>query len=150
MAPSSRSRMPDAPPIQKMEKPKKNPKKAMSPSWCVLRGSRRTGSWSGVWSMLLSPTRPVLADDGDDDEAESDETRAIDQGLRLFRELGQAQNEARQRVDRERRREEQEKAVPGLTPEAEEEQGRDAGGHADRTLQNCADLVHHSASQIRP
>src|SRR5688500_6587012 len=134
MAPLSRSRMPDAPPIQKTEKPRKKPKNPISASWCPLRGNRRTGSWSGVWSMRLSPSRPVLADDGDDDEAKGDETCAIDQRLRLLRQLGEAQDEAREGVDRERRREEQEEAVPGLAPEAKEEQGRDAGGHADRAL----------------
>src|SRR5688572_16997584 len=150
MSPLSRSRMPDAPPIQKIEKPRKTPKNPMSPSWCPLRGSRRIGSWIGVCPMRLSPSRPVLADDGNDDEAEGDEARAVDQRLRLLRKFSESQNEARQRVDRERRREEKEEAVPGLAPESEEEQGRDTGGHAHGTLQDCADLVHHSASQMRP
>src|SRR5262245_62016615 len=44
MTPLSRSRMPDAPAIQNSEKPKKNPKKAIRPSWWPLRGSRRMGS----------------------------------------------------------------------------------------------------------
>src|SRR5688500_7380882 len=148
--PLYRSRMPDGPPLQNTEKPRKTPKNPISASWCPLRGSRRTGSWSGVRSMRLSPARPVLADDGNDDEAKGDETCTIDQRLRFLRQLGEAQDEARQGVDRERRREEQEEAVPGLAPEAKEEQGCDAGGHADRTLQHCADLIHHSASQMRP
>src|SRR5688572_24269247 len=150
MAPLSRSRMPDAPPIQKMEKPRKTPKNPMSPSSCPLRGSRRIGSWIGVCPMRLPPSRPVLADDGNDDEAEGDDARAIDQRLRLLREFGEPQNEARQRIDRERRCEEKEEAVPGLAPEAEEEQGCDTGSHADCTLEYRADLIHHSASQMRP
>src|SRR4029453_14209653 len=53
-APLSRSTMPDAPPIQNTEKPKKNPKKGMSPSCCPLRGSRRIGSRRLLFCSILS------------------------------------------------------------------------------------------------
>src|ERR1051326_8102726 len=100
------------------------------------RGTGRTHALRppapGSFSTLR---RPVLLDDGEDDQRERDQARNIDQRFVLIRYRAQPLEQPSRRVGRKRDGEPEEEAVARLAPEAQEEQRhgeRRRGGGSDQ------------------
>src|SRR5262245_42606247 len=105
--------------------------------------TRGEGALTHVWPAC--PTWAILVYNGGDDQHVGQESYPIKERLMFRGARGQAQGRTIEGIDKEGNREEQEKAVAGVAPEAQEKECRHEGGHGNR----AQDQGRHVRTSLR-